>query len=57
MNPMVPAWPAASQCDAGCCMLQRLMGVQQRAGHASGEIREGFREGLAFELSPKGTGG
>lgn len=37
----------ASQCRAGCCMLQRPMGALQRAGHALGEIQEGFQEGLA----------
>ena len=50
------AQPAGRQCGAKCCVLQRLAGAQQRAGHASGDGWEGFEEGLAFELSPQGKG-
>ena len=56
MNQMALAQPGGSQCGAKCCMLQRLTGAQQRAGHASGDGWEGFEEGLAFELSPQGKG-
>ena len=44
---------AASQWRAGCCVVQRPMGALARAGHALGEIQEGFQEGLAWSSTLK----